>query len=75
MLVSSSTAQQGQKSRLASARWPSIAAGAILVGMPTGPVTQLPRTLAPMLATTSPLPSTEDRWAWEPKWDGWRVLL
>ncbi len=28
-----------------------------------------------MLASTSPLPQTEERWAWEPKWDGWRVLL
>jgi bifunctional non-homologous end joining protein LigD len=28
-----------------------------------------------MLAATSPLPETEERWAWEPKWDGWRVLL
>jgi bifunctional non-homologous end joining protein LigD len=31
--------------------------------------------MAPMLASTSPLPETEARWAWEPKWDGWRVLL
>ena len=35
----------------------------------------LPRRLAPMLAATSPLPQTEECWAWKPKWDGWRALI
>jgi bifunctional non-homologous end joining protein LigD len=46
----------------------------MLLGMPVV-ASELPRQLAPMLASTSPLPETEERWAWEPKWDGWRVLL
>lgn len=46
----------------------------MLVGMPVVG-SELPRTMAPMLASTSPLPETEERWAWEPKWDGWRVML
>ena len=45
----------------------------MLVPVPT--LSQLPPTLAPMLASTSPLPETEERWAWEPKWDGWRVFV
>ena len=28
-----------------------------------------------MLAATTPLPQSEERWAWEPKWDGWRALI
>ena len=36
---------------------------------------RLPRRIAPMLASTNPLPDTEERWAWEPKWDGLRDLL
>ena len=31
--------------------------------------------LDPMLATTGPLPSDEDRWAFEPKWDGFRAIV
>ena len=48
---------------------------AMLELMPVTARTALPRRLAPMLAATSPIPQTEERWAWEPKWDGWRVLL
>lgn len=32
-------------------------------------------TLAPMLATGGPLPTSGDLWAFEPKLDGWRVLV
>jgi bifunctional non-homologous end joining protein LigD len=28
-----------------------------------------------MFAATSPLPQREERWAWEPKWDGWRAVI
>lgn len=34
----------------------------------------LPTTMAPMLATTGPLPPEDGRWAYEVKWDGVRVL-
>ena len=34
-----------------------------------------PATLAPMLATAAELPPDDDRWAYEMKWDGMRVLL
>src|SRR5919108_2400202 len=34
----------------------------------------LPR-LAPMLASPGPLTGTQDQWAFEPKLDGWRVLV
>jgi ATP-dependent DNA ligase len=27
----------------------------------------------PMLATSGPLPADEERWAFEPKWDGFRA--
>src|SRR5437763_66924 len=46
----------------------------MLVGMASA-VVELPRTLSPMLAATNPLPRDEEGWAWEPKWDGWRVLV
>ena len=29
----------------------------------------------PMLATSGPLPADEDRWAFEPKWDGFRAIV
>ena len=29
----------------------------------------------PMLATSGPLPADEERWAFEPKWDGFRALV
>jgi bifunctional non-homologous end joining protein LigD len=29
----------------------------------------------PMLAVTGPLPTDEDRWAFEPKWDGFRAIV
>lgn len=35
----------------------------------------LPRDVAPMLATTGPLPADGDRWAYEVKWDGVRALV
>jgi ATP-dependent DNA ligase len=35
----------------------------------------LPHELAPMLATTAPLPEDDGQWAFEFKWDGIRVLL
>ena len=35
----------------------------------------LPRALAPMLATTGPLPAQDDRWSYEVKWDGVRALV
>jgi bifunctional non-homologous end joining protein LigD len=28
-----------------------------------------------MLAATDPLPTEDEGWAWEPTWDGWRVLV
>src|SRR5437899_2048296 len=46
----------------------------MLVGMASA-VVELPTTFAPMLAATEPLPRDEEGWAWEPKWDGWRVLV
>ena len=47
----------------------------MLESMPVAAQATLPRRLAPMLAATSPLPRSEERWAWEPKWDGWRALI
>ena len=35
----------------------------------------LPRDVAPMLATTGPLPHDDGRWAYEVKWDGVRTLV
>lgn len=35
----------------------------------------LPRDVAPMLATTGPLPADDGRWAFEVKWDGVRALV
>lgn len=35
----------------------------------------LPRDVAPMLATTGPLPADGDHWAYEVKWDGVRALV
>jgi bifunctional non-homologous end joining protein LigD len=32
-------------------------------------------TIEPMLATSGPLPTDEDRWAFEPKWDGFRAIV
>jgi bifunctional non-homologous end joining protein LigD len=32
-------------------------------------------TIEPMLATPGPLPTDEDRWAFEPKWDGFRAIV
>src|SRR5688572_28556191 len=29
----------------------------------------------PMLATSGPLPTDEERWAFEPKWDGFRAIV
>ena len=37
--------------------------------------TPLPRGLAPMLATTGPLPEDDGRWSYEVKWDGVRALV
>ena len=31
--------------------------------------------IEPMLATSGPLPTDEDRWAFEPKWDGFRAIV
>jgi bifunctional non-homologous end joining protein LigD len=31
--------------------------------------------LEPMLCTRGPLPADETRWAFEPKWDGFRALV
>lgn len=36
--------------------------------------TPMPTDLAPMLAVAGPLPADDDRWAFEMKWDGMRVL-
>jgi ATP-dependent DNA ligase len=41
----------------------------------SGSAVELPRTFAPMLAAAEPLPTEEEGWAWEPKWDGWWVLV
>jgi bifunctional non-homologous end joining protein LigD len=35
---------------------------------------QMPRFVAPMLATAAALPADEERWAYEVKWDGIRVI-
>jgi bifunctional non-homologous end joining protein LigD len=35
----------------------------------------LPRSLLPMLAVSGPLPTEEDQWAFEFKWDGVRVIV
>ena len=37
-------------------------------------MTALPRELRPMLATSGRLPADDDRWAYEVKWDGVRLL-
>ena len=29
----------------------------------------------PMLATSGPLPEDEERWSFEPKWDGFRAIV
>ena len=44
--------------------------------MPTAdPASTLPRGLRPMLATTGSLPTDDDAWAYEVKWDGVRALV
>jgi bifunctional non-homologous end joining protein LigD len=37
--------------------------------------TPLPTGIAPMLATTGPLPADDGRWSYEVKWDGVRALV
>ena len=43
--------------------------------VPTGPVVKLPAKLAPMLAETAEAPFDKAGWMWEPKMDGYRVLV
>jgi ATP-dependent DNA ligase len=46
----------------------------MLEAMPDAAQVPLPGRLAPMLAPTSHLTRSEERWTWEPIWDGWQAL-
>jgi bifunctional non-homologous end joining protein LigD len=43
--------------------------------VPAGPATPPPRTLEPMFAGLADAPFADPRWLWEPKLDGYRVLV
>jgi hypothetical protein len=40
-----------------------------------GTVVTMPCPVDPMLATSGPLPAGEERWSFEPKWDGFRAIV